>query len=125
MSADNDQHITTREFDGFKDAVVTAIADSSANLHKRLDGFDRRFDNAQKTTNDLLRVAGDHQAKLEEHERRLNGHRHTRKDDPPSADNEPITMKQVKSIVWALGIAGSVIGAIVKGLPMLLKAIQP
>lgn len=120
------EHITAREFDGFKTAIVNAIAQSDDNTNKRFDTIERRFDTAQKTTNDLLRIAGSQGQKLEEHERRLNSgiHKHSRKDDPPT-DNDPITVKDVKRALFFCGLFISVLTGIVKGLPMVLKAIQP
>lgn len=125
MTDDPQQHVTIREFEGFKEAVVNAISDSSTGIHKRLDGTDRRIENVQRTTNDLLRVSGEHATKLGEHERRLNGHRHARKDDRLTGDNDPVTVKDVKRALWIAGGMASALTAIVKGLPMLLKAIQP
>ena len=118
--ADDNEHVTIREFEGFKDAVVNAISDSSSGVHKRLDSLDRRFDNVQHTTNQLLRISGEHATKLGEHERRLNanGHKHFRKDDPPpSPDNEPLTMKDLKRAVYVaaavLGIAAATAAAFI------------
>lgn len=125
--ADDQDHITAREFDGFKDAVVQAISDSSVNLHKRLDGIDRRFDTVQSTTNQLLQISGKHATKIEDHERRLNSgvHKHIRKDDPPMPDNEPITMRDFKRALWVAGGVLTVIGGLVKYGPVWLKAIAP
>lgn len=121
-----DGHITTREFDGFRDAVLEAITTAAGNSEKRFDAIDRRFDNAQKTTNDLLRIAGEQQSKLQDHERRLNahsqlGHLHARKDDPAPAtgDNEPLTMKDLKRAIWlaaaVVGLAITAIATMVSG----------
>lgn len=115
MADDTNEHVTIREFEGFKEAVVNAISDSSSGVHKRLDSLDRRFDNVQHTTNQLLRISGEHATRLGEHERRLNanGHKHARKDDPaPSPDNEPLTMKDLKRAAW---VAGAVIAVAIAG----------
>lgn len=120
MADDTTEHVTIREFSVFKDAVVDAISESSSGVHKRLDRieqrFDTRFDNVQRTTNDLLRISGEHASKLGDHERRLgaNGHKHIRKDDPPSPDNEPLTMKDLKRAAWvaAAAIAVALAGAV-------------
>lgn len=124
--AEDQQHITAREFDGFKETIVQAIADSSINLHKRLDGIDRRFDSLQHTTNELLKISGQHSAKLGEHERRLNGngHRHARKEDPPS-DNDPITVKDIKRLGFIIGGIVSAVGVLIKAVPYIVKAFQP
>lgn len=122
--ADESEHVTIREFESFRDAVVNAISDSSSGVHKRLDGIDRRFETVQHTTNQLLKVSGEHSTKLAEHERRLNGHRHVRKDDPPAApDTEPITVKDLKRALWVAGGVLTMIGGMVKYGPVVLKAI--
>lgn len=126
MSDDNADHITAREFDGFKEAVVNAISTAESGIHKRLDGTDRRIDNVQRTTNDLLRISGKHDTRLNEHDRRLNanGPRHARKEDPPS-DNDPVTMKDVKRALWVAGAVLTLIGGVLKYGPVVLKAIAP
>lgn len=114
MAEDPNDHVTIREFEGFKEAIVGAIADSSSGIHKRLDGTDRRIENVQRTTNDLLRVSGVHATKLDDHERRLNAHGHprSRKDDSPKIDDDakPITRRDLNV---AVGVALIVIAGIV------------
>lgn len=107
--ADED-HITVREFDGFKEAVVSAISESSSGVHKRLDGIDRRFDTAQRTTNELLRVSGVHATKLDEHERRLNHGQGRKAETKPDDDSKPVTRREINV---AVGVGILCVGGIV------------
>lgn len=126
MADDNSQHITAREFDGFKEAVVDAIGQSTEAMNKRFDSMERRFETSQKTTNDLIRIQGEQQTQLREHERRLNNgtHVHARRTDPVTPDVEPITVKDVKRAVYIAGLVLAVIGGIITYGPAFLKAIQ-
>lgn len=121
---DEQQHVTFREFDGFKDAVVNAISDAAQTTTNQFHAMERRFADQQKTTNELLRIAGEHQTQLKEHERRLNSglHRHIRKDDPaPSPDSEPLTMKDLKRAAW---VAAAVIAVAVAGVVVFVSSLK-
>lgn len=120
----NKEHVTIREFDGFKEAVVDAIARSDENINKRFDLMERRFDSGQKTTNELLRIAGAQGTRIDEHERRLNSgtHKHSRKDDAaPSGDNEPLTIRHLKNALLIATVSVIVaVGGVVIVITMIL-----
>lgn len=118
------EHVTFREFDAFKDAVVAAIADASSTVNGRFDSMERRFETAQRLSNDLLGIVKEQGTTLREHERRLNSHsfRHARKDDPPapSPDSEPLTMKDLKRAGY---VAMAVLAVTIAGVVLLLTGI--
>lgn len=136
--ADNDpEHITAREFQNAVTSITKAMAEGFEGVHNRvgevkdeLRAMNSKVASQQSDITYLKVTSASQGVLLAEHKRKLDktdsvaGFRHVRKDDPPP-DNEPITVKDVKRAVYLLGIFISIATGVVKGLPLLLKAIAP
>lgn len=138
MSADKDELNQVRErMHGLNDVVQATLlkhAMIATDVAHLLAGFKEHREDSKAfmsdTTGELREIREQTtktNGRVTELERRLNaqtGHRHNRKEDPPT-DNDPITVKDVKRAALIGGLMVSLLVGIVKGLPLLLKAIQP
>lgn len=132
----NDAIVSTREFDSFKEAIVDALSSGFDGVHKRLDVTNGRIGKHDTEIRHLLeraaRQASDiahMQSQIGEHQRRTDPptivHAHAREeDDPPATDNKPITIGDIKRVMWFAGLIGGGIGGLIKWGPVIWKVVS-
>lgn len=122
-----DTNVSFREFDAFKDVVLTAIHEGFQGVHSRLDVTNGRVGKHDTEIKHLMeRTSGHHSdiSHLQGHQRKTDApdviHAHTRIDDA-TGDEKPITMGDIKRQMWIIGITVTVtIGAAVVVITMIL-----
>ena len=131
MADDHNDHITAREFDGFKDAVVDAMSSGFKGVHDRLDVTNGRLGKHDNEIRALLERAAAQGVKLDEIEKREREHK--RRTDPSGVvhshtradDTDAITKKDLKNALFVAGAVLGFIGGVIKYGPVVLKAIAP
>lgn len=139
----DDQHVSVREFDTFKEAVVSSIDNGLGNVTDRLDTINGRIGKHDHEIHLLLQQCARQGVELttimreqqeartiREHQRQTDDenhiHVHSRSDDPPVpvGDDKPITIADIKRIAWIAGFCVSGVGALAKYGPAVWKALE-
>lgn len=131
--ADHDtDHVTIREFDGFKQAIVNALGSGFQGVHDRLDKVNGRLDKHDTAIGQLTPRVAEHTVKISTLNNEVfRADRLGREIEDEEAkrtatpDSEPITIKDLKRALWVAGGVLTFIGGLVKYGPVFLKAIAP